>query len=80
LEQASSSVLVNYFACILAIRRKYGPGGYWFWMIFIDPVIAGFGLWAFVMFFYNLKMESVETAEMPRMMRELVGVASLILA
>jgi len=49
-------------------------------MIFIDPVIAGFGLWAFVMFFYNLKMESVETAEMPRMMRELVGVASLILA
>lgn len=46
--QCSGSILVNYFATILSYLNKYGPGGYWLWVVFADPIIGGCGIWGFV--------------------------------
>jgi len=46
--QCAGSILIDYFAAILSYLHKYGPGGYWLWVVFADPIIGGCGIWGFL--------------------------------
>jgi len=48
------SFVLNYFALISAILRRYGPKGYWKLMVFVEPVVLAFGIWGFVTFAYQI--------------------------
>ncbi|KAK0640564.1 hypothetical protein B0T16DRAFT_460738 [Cercophora newfieldiana] len=53
------SILLNYFALISSILRRYGPRGHWKLMIFVEPIVTCFGIWAYVVFAYNLQDQVV---------------------
>ncbi|KAK4447207.1 hypothetical protein QBC34DRAFT_440214 [Podospora aff. communis PSN243] len=88
---SGASFLLNYWALILGILRRYGPKGYWRWMLVADPILAALALWAFVLWGYNLR-DNVPPAPPTRdrngrleedlkpMLRLLIGVTCLILA
>ncbi|KAK5659401.1 hypothetical protein OQA88_602 [Cercophora sp. LCS_1] len=42
-----ASIVVNYTAAILSYLHKYGPGGYWMWVLFFDPLIGGLAIIGF---------------------------------
>ncbi|KAK0638573.1 hypothetical protein B0T16DRAFT_462341 [Cercophora newfieldiana] len=87
---AALSMLINYFALISAILRRYGPLGHWRWMMALDPIPAALGLWAFVVFGYNIKGDVIAKDEVDwrgkkvedykPMLRELVAVLALVVA
>ncbi|GAB1312867.1 hypothetical protein MFIFM68171_03077 [Madurella fahalii] len=44
----AASILVSYAAAISSVLHKYGPGGYWLWVLFFDPLVGGLGIIGFV--------------------------------
>ncbi|KAK0617732.1 hypothetical protein B0T14DRAFT_569213 [Immersiella caudata] len=88
---AALSVLINYFALILSILRRYGTQGYWRWMLVADPVVMALAFWSFVMFGYSIRDQVIAeepkedyrgrmVEDMKPMLRELIAVTSLLIA
>ncbi|KXX77830.1 hypothetical protein MMYC01_206973 [Madurella mycetomatis] len=44
----AASIFISYAAAISSLLHKYGPGGYWLWVLFFDPIIGGLGIIGFV--------------------------------